>query len=308
MNAKPSALGSQVNLGTTDSREQRSATLNRLPLTAVILTHNESRNIAPCVRALQRVDDLVIVDSGSTDDTVERACIERPDVRIFHRPFTDFGDQRNWAIEQTSPRYPWLLFVDADEYCDPELLDEIECFIGAPGEYVGGYVAGRNFFLGQWLKHSTMFPSYQLRLLKIGAVTYIKDGHGQREVTEGALRYLKNGWRHEGFSKGVQQWIDRHNKYSTEEANARATRPPQPIKLGGLIGHPRERRRALKAIGARLPGLPVWRFLYSYIAKGGFLDGRAGLMFCMLLAAHSIHIQAKVAELHATNPGRQDDH
>jgi len=186
-------------------------------LTAIVLTYNESANIGACVRAMAAVDDIVVVDSGSTDDTIARACAERADIRVFTNPFKDFGDQRNWALDNSEPKHPWVLFVDADEFCEPELLEEIEQFIASPGLQVGGYIAGRNYFLGQWLKYSTMYPSYQLRLLKLGQVRYRKEGHGQREVTEGPLRYLKHGWRHEGFSKGVHQWVARHNQYSTDE-------------------------------------------------------------------------------------------
>src|SRR5690606_30532219 len=108
-------------------------------------------------------------------------------------------------------------FVDADEFCSPALLDEISAFIANSGEHVGGYVAGKNYFLGRWLKHTTYYPSYQLRLLRFGEVRFRKEGHGQRETTDGPFVYFRESWRHEGFSQGVSHWIARHNRYSSEE-------------------------------------------------------------------------------------------
>ncbi len=243
------------------------------------------------------VDDVVIVDSGSTDDTLQRAQQVRPDVRIFFHEFKDFGDQRNWALGHVEPRHRWVLFVDADEYCDAALLTEIAGFITAPGADVGGYIAGRNYFLGRWLRYCTMYPSYQLRLLKLGEVHYRKDGHGQREVTKGSLRYFRHGWRHESFSKGVDQWVARHNHYASEEAERYLGELNQPIPWRSLGSDRIGRRRVLKAIALRLPLRPWLRFAYSYLIRGGFLDGRAGLQYCLLLLAYHLVIRAKIAEL-----------
>ena len=90
--------------------------------------------------------------------------------------FKDFGEQRNWALDNTSPRHPWILFVDADEFCTPEFIDEIGDFLRAPRNYVGAYVAGKSYFMGRWMKHAMMYPSFQLRLLKLGAVRHRKEG------------------------------------------------------------------------------------------------------------------------------------
>jgi len=268
-----------------------------IPITAIVLTYNESANIDACLQAMSAVDDIVVVDSGSTDDTIERARAACSGVRVFDHPFKDFGDQRNWALDNAEPKHPWVLFVDADEYCDSKLLEEIAQFIASPGPQVGGYIAGRNYFLGQWLKYSTMYPSYQLRLLKLGQVRYRKEGHGQREVTDGPLRYMKNGWRHEAFSKGVHQWVGRHNQYSTDEIELIARLRSAPIAWKNMFGSDLiARRRALKTLATRLPGRAFWRFLYTYLFRRGILDGRAGLDYCLLRVAHDLHIGVKLRE------------
>lgn len=274
----------------------------RLPLTAIILTRDEAGNIADCLAGLARVDDVVILDSGSTDGTIEAARVARPDVRVFEHPFEDFGAQRNWALDECAPRHDWILFVDADEFCDDAFLDEVASFIAEPGAEVGGFVAGRNYFLGRWLKYSTMYPSYQLRLLKLGEVRFRKAGHGQAEVTDGPLRYFKSGWRHEGFSKGVSQWLDRHNKYTSEEAVLFEELRSQDVNWGAIAGRdPIARRRALKVLSARLPGRALIQFLYLYGFKGGFLDGYPGLLYCGLVAANTHVTVVKQVELRRKN-------
>jgi glycosyltransferase involved in cell wall biosynthesis len=269
-----------------------------IPLTAVILTKNEAVNIRECIARLSQVNDVILVDSDSTDDTVTIAREERPGVRIFHRRFTDFGDQRNWALDNTSPRHDWILFVDADEFCDDEFLEELVGFLSQPGEFVGAFVAGKNYFLGQWLKHSTMYPSYQLRLLKRGEVRFRKQGHGQAEVTAGRLHYLKHGWRHEAFSKGLSQWLDRHNKYTSEEALYMLQLRSKPIPFRRLFSRdPVNRRRAIKLFGSRLPARPLLLFLYLYVFRLGFLDGYPGWLYCILVMTNQFITVAKQREL-----------
>ncbi|MEM8973293.1 MAG: glycosyltransferase family 2 protein [Pseudomonadota bacterium] len=273
-----------------------------IPLTVIILTYNEESNIEACINGMASVDDIVIVDSLSADGTVKLAQSARPDVRVFTNKFKDFGDQRNWALDNVAPRHQWILFVDADEFCSEEFLQEVAQFIANPTGRVGAYVAGKNYFLGRWLKHTTMYPSYQLRLLKLGEVRFRKEGHGQREVTDGELHYLTEGWRHEGFSKGLHQWIERHNQYSTDEVELILRLRRERINWLHLFSRsPIPRRRALKQLGAKLPFRPLTRFLYMYILRRGFLDGYAGFVFCSLRFAHDIHIVAKLAERTALN-------
>ncbi len=265
-----------------------------IPVSAIILTYNEQANIRRCIERLGWCDEVIIVDSRSDDDTVKLASSVRSDVRILENTFEDFGRQRNWALDNTDPRNQWVLFVDADELCSDEFQAEVGQFIEET-DCVGGYVAGRNYLMGKWLKYSTMFPSYQLRLLRVGDVRYEKAGHGQRELVDGKLAYLKEGWRHESFSKGMTDWIARHNNYSTEEVALILDLRQQEMKWWDLISNaPIKRRRALRHLSVRVPFTPVLMFLYTYVFRLGFLDGLAGLTYCSLLMAHQIHVVAKV--------------
>lgn len=254
-------------------------------------------NITRCLEAIGAIADVVIVDSFSTDETLRLAETARPDVRVFSHAFEDFGDQRNWALSHCAPRYPWVLFVDADEYCTPAFLEELAAFAAAPGGYAGAFVAGKSYFLGRWVKYSSLYPSYQLRLLRLGQVRYRKEGHGQKEVTDRALCYFTEGWRHEGFSKGVHQWIERQNRYGTEEVGSILELRKEPIGWRELFSHePVKRRRCLKRIGAKLPLRPLVRFCYVYVLKKGFLDGLPGLLYCLLYLCNDIHLIVKIRE------------
>lgn len=286
-------LIASTSAATNDGRE-------RFPISVIILTHNEEVNIVDCLATLDWVDDVIIVDSGSKDRTIELARQARPDVRVFEHPFQDFGDQRNWALDCTAPRHPWVLFLDADERCTPDCAEEIRRAVERPEGKVGFYLTCRNLFLGRWIKRCSLYPSWQLRLLKQGFVRYRKEGHGQREVTDGPLGYIAQPYDHFGFSKGVADWIARHNAYSTNEVELIEQLRQEPLRLGDLFSESVRRRRCLKRLAARVGFRPVLRFLYLYFLRAGFLDGKPGLMFCLLRTAHEMHITVKLAEKRAS--------
>ncbi len=273
-----------------------------IPVSVIILTYNESINIERCIARLPWTDDVIVVDSHSTDDTIPRVRAIRSDARVFEKTFEDFGQQRNWALDHTQPRHNWILFLDADEFMTPALAREIADFVENDPVEVGGFISGKNHFLGRWMKHCTFFPSYQLRLLKKGEVRYRKEGHGQREVTNGQLHYFRCAWRHEGFGKGIHQWIARHNQYSTDEVELILRLRQEPLCPVELLSRdPIVRRRALKRLAAKAPMKPLTRFCYTYFWRRGFLDGYQGLIFCLLRFAHDVHIVAKLEERKRTN-------
>lgn len=278
---------------------------NGIPVTVIILTFNEEINISECIHSLKDFDDVVVVDSGSTDRTLEILAADFPGVRVFSHPFEDFGQQRNWALGNTGPRHEWAFFVDADERCDRECVEAVREKIATPGGKVGFYLASRNHFLGRWIKHCTLYPSWQLRLLKLGDVRYRKEGHGQREVTDGPLGYIDKPYDHYGFSKGIADWIARHNVYSSNEVELIHRLRKEPVAAGDFFsGNPVIRRRFMKRIAARLGFRPLMRFVYLYVLRMGFLDGRPGLIFCLLRVSHEIAITAKLREYNFMNRGK----
>ncbi len=269
----------------------------KTPLSVIVLTLNEELNIRDCLESLAWADDVIVVDSGSADGTLERARAARPEARLFTHPFQDFGDQRNWALDNTQPVHDWILFLDADERCTPACAEAIRQALAQPGEAAGFYLTCRNFFLGRWIKHCTLYPSWQLRLLKSGRVRFRKEGHGQREVTDGPLAYIREPYDHYGFSKGIAHWVERHNVYSSNEAEFILRMRKEPLALRDLFSaDPVVRRRCLKRLAARTGFRPALRFIYLYLIRGGFLDGKPGFVFCMLRVNHEIAITAKLTE------------
>jgi glycosyltransferase involved in cell wall biosynthesis len=278
-------------------------------ISVIILTRDEESTIAGCLESVAWADDVIIVDSFSGDRTIAAARSCHPAVRIFENAFQDFGQQRNWALDHTSPKHSWVLFVDADERITAACLAEMASAVNEPRGHVGYFLCGRNFFLGRWVRHCQLFPSWQLRLLKPGEVRYRKEGHGQREVTEGPLGYIREPYDHLTFSKGVAEWLGRHNRYSTNEIELIQRLRGEPINLRSLFHRdPVERRRCLKTLAARLPCRPLFRFLYGYVIRRGFLDGRAGFVLCLLRFAQDIDTMAKLAESKAIERGMPPDH
>ena len=285
---------------------QANETSHRFPLSVIVLTHNEAENIPACLASVEWAHDLIVVDSGSTDGTVGIARDTCPDVRVFVHPFRDFGEQRSWALDETAPKHEWVLFLDADERCTATCAAAIREAVKSPGDHVGFYLTYRNFFLGRWIKRCTLYPSWQVRLLKRGAVGFRKEGHGQREVTDGRLGYIREPYDHYGFSKGIAHWIERHNRYSSNEGELLQRLRDEPLRLRDLLrGGPVVRRRCLKRFRARIWCRPLVRFIYSYVFQRGFLDGRAGLVYCLLRVAHDIHIGAKLAEAEFSERSRR---
>lgn len=273
-------------------------TPSRCRVTAIVLTRDEEMNIEPCLQSLAWADEVVIADSFSTDRTLELAQRARADVRTIQRAFTDFGDQRNWAMDNAMPRNDWILFVDADERITPACARAIEAAIASPGDKAGFFLTCRNFFMGRWIKHCTLYPSWQLRLFRKGQVRFRKEGHGQREVSEAPLGYLREPYDHFGFSKGVEHWKARHKVYAANEAELIFRLRSEPLALGEFFSpDPVIRRRCLKRLAARTPLRPLLRFLYIYVWRRGFLDGRPGFVFAMLRVGHEIRIAAQLAEL-----------
>jgi glycosyltransferase involved in cell wall biosynthesis len=268
-----------------------------IPVTAIVLTQDEEINIRDCLKSLERFSDLVVIDSGSRDKTLEILTSEFPNVRLFHHAFEDFGRQRNWAIDHCSSKEGWILFLDADERMTDECRDAIAAKIRSPEANVGYYLTYRNFFLGHPIPRCTLYPTWQLRLFKFGHVRFCAEGHGQREVTEGKLAYLSTPYDHYGFSHGISRWIERHNRYSSEEARLVVRLRNEPLRIRELFSSSAiVRRRCMKRIAARIGFRPLLRFAYLYFLRLGFTEGRAGLIFCLLRMAQEIHITAKIAE------------
>jgi glycosyltransferase involved in cell wall biosynthesis len=268
-------------------------------LSVYILTHNEEVDIAACIESASLSDDIIVVDSCSCDRTVEIAS--RYPVRVVQHPFESHGKQRTWMLENVPPKHDWVYLLEADERLTPELFQECLDVIADPHrEPVGYYVAERVMFLGRWIRHSTQYPRYQLRLLRHGKVWFDDYGHTEREVCNGPTGFLKQTYPHYTCSKGLSRWFEKHNRYSSDEA-AETVRQLHEGKVAWgqlLTGSSEvERRRALKDLSLRLPFRPLLRWLYMYFILRGCLDGRAGFAWCTLQAFYEYMIVLKTREI-----------
>lgn len=264
-----------------------------------ILTHNEELDIAACIESAAMSDDVILVDSFSSDRTLEIA--ERyPAVRIFQHAFESHGKQRTWMLRNIPTKYPWSYILEADERMTPELFAECNA-AAASGKHVGYYAAERVMFMDKWIRRSTQYPRYQLRLLDKKHVWFDDYGHTEREVINGSHGFLKATYPHYTCGKGFNRWLEKHNRYSTDEAyeTLKQLSGNQKIQWKSLFAGKSEveRRRALKNLSLRIPGRPVVRFIYMYFFLGGILDGRAGFTWCLLQAFYEYLILLKVWEL-----------
>jgi glycosyltransferase involved in cell wall biosynthesis len=255
-----------------------------LAISVLILTLNEEDNILPCLASVAWCDDVVVLDSFSSDRTVEIA--RGAGARVFQRKFDDFAGQRNWAIDNISFANSWIFQLDADERFTPELKRECEEVVSRD-ERSGYLVPSKMMLQGRWLRWSGLYPSYQMRLMKLGEIRFMQKGHGQRESE--ALRsvgYLREPYLHFSFSKGLSEWATRHRRYAREEAEEgmKASMSAGRIVAGLFSFDPIRRRRALKELSSRMPARHVMRFAYMYLFRLGILDGWAGFRYCRLMA------------------------
>lgn len=264
----------------------------------LILTLNEEKNLPACLASVRGCDDIVILDSHSTDRTAEIA--RSAGARVFTHAFRNFADQRNHAQTAIPFRHEWIFHLDADEMMTPELHEECTALLRGSGlvEHDGGLVAPKMMFRGRWIRRCTDYPAYQARLAHRQRFRFIEHGHGQREASGLRLRLLQSSYLHNLSAQTEDEMEAKHLRYAAAEARdfIHRRRP-----LSGIIRDLRgrdalARRRALKELSQRLPCRGLLRFIYQYGLRGGFLDGAPGLAYCRMLARYE---QAVAREIKA---------
>ena len=263
-----------------------------IPVSVMIFTLNEQIHLPSCLDALQWYDDIIVVDSFSSDKT--QAICEERGVRFFQNAFTGFGNQRNWALDNTTPKHKWLLILDADERVTPELTVELSEIAGKDPAHIGAYQLRRRFYMwGKWLKYSSLYPTWVVRLVRIDRVRYINRGHAETQEVQGEIGNLQHDLIDENL-KGIGDWFDRQNRYATKEAEYELDQEKNGLRLSELFSsEPLVKRAALKRLAGRMPARGPNYFFYSYLWRLGFRDGKAGFVFSLMKAWYQSQIAIK---------------
>ncbi len=254
-----------------------------MSLSVVVLTFNSEATIAATLASAARVsDDIHVVDSGSTDRTL--ALAEAAGARIVSHPFESYGAQRNWAIDTLPLRHDWELHLDADERLSDPLIAAILDLKarGFAGPTAGYFIPRLVHFLGQPIRHGGMYPIWHMRLFRHGSGRCEARRYDQHFYVDGPTDRLAHPMI-DDIRMPLGEWVIRHNRWAEAEADELLTGSTTGIapKLGG---NPVERKRALRGSYNRLPRFlrAFLLFLYRYVLRLGFLDGRAGLIFFVL--------------------------
>jgi glycosyltransferase involved in cell wall biosynthesis len=272
-----------------------------LPISVIILTYNESKNIKECLESIKDLtDDIIIVDSGSTDDTLTLAS-DYTD-KFYHHPFENYSRQRNWAFGNVECKYEWIMNLDADHRPTPAFIQELrEKFRQGIPEDIKGFMASRQtMFMNRWIKHGGHFPVYHGVIFKKGFGACEDKEYDQHFIIHGKSILLK-GTIIDIITDSLNTFTTRHNKWATLEANdilnmEKTEGKIRPDKKGNAM----EQRRYQRM---RYYSYPLfWRvfiyFFYRFIIKRGFMDGKPGLIFHFLQGFwFRFLVDAKIYEL-----------
>jgi glycosyltransferase involved in cell wall biosynthesis len=259
----------------------RTISMKCLTLSVVIITLNEEANLArtlPSVAGL--ADEIVILDSGSTDRTRELAGSFHS--KFYTEPWQGFAAQKNSAIEKATG--DWILSLDADEEVEPALAHEVRTVLNANPSVAGFWIPRKNFFLGRWIKHGGFYPDRKLRLFRRGAGKFEARLVHEDIQLDGSTAVLKNNLIHSAYPT-LDSYIDHMNRYSSLGAEMGVDKRPRGFSLIDI---------ALR---------PKLTFLYNYVLRGGFLDGREGLL---LHAYHATYVSWKYAKAWELSRSKSD--
>lgn len=282
------------------------------PLSLVVLTRNEARNLPACLASVRDIAaEIFVVDSGSTDAT--RDIATEFGATVVSHPFETHARQWIWALRELPIRTDWVLALDADQQLTPELAREIPVVLARAGEAPdapqGYFLNRRQIFRGRWIRHGGYYPKYLLKLFRRASVVIDPDELVDHHFgVSGTVARLHGDLIEDNRNEAtIAEWTAKHNRYAVLQAKqevAAEGRRPRP-RMRALVGSPDDRTRWLKARWASLPLFvrPHLYVFYRYILRLGFLDGKEGFVFHVLQAFwYRLLVDINIDELRRSAP------
>jgi glycosyltransferase involved in cell wall biosynthesis len=267
-------------------------------ISTLILTLNEEINLSTCLESLRWSDDIVVLDCGSMDRTLEIA--KEFGARVFIRKFDNERNQRMFSFREIPFKHPWVYNPDADEVTPADLQEEMLRVVSDLSRPEIAYrVRFKTMFMGKWIRYSSLYPTWVMRLFRPEKI-HLERAANLTYIADGPVGYLQSHFIHNTFNRGLDSWIEKHNNYSHYEAIDTLNC----LRRGGVnfrgllsISNPVTRRQAIKELSFRLPFRSTLRFIYMYLIRLGFLDGWPGLTYCRLMSIYEYLIILKMKEL-----------
>lgn len=268
-------------------------------ISILILTKNEEQDLPGCLASVSWSDDVHVFDSFSDDQTV--AIAKNAGATITQRIFDNWSAHQNWGLTNIKFKYPWVLYIDADERVSASLFNAIiELKPDVNSQFVAYELQRRDFaWNGKWLKHAQMSPFY-LRLFRPDKMRYERLVNPV-SIPDGPIDKIEGFLDHYPFSKGFKFWIQRHLSYADMEALTRVKDLDQGVTFSfkkALFSRDfTEKRYHQKGLFYKLPGRPLIKWLYMVIVRRAFLDGSAGVTYATLQSIYEYFIVLKSKEL-----------
>jgi glycosyltransferase involved in cell wall biosynthesis len=268
-----------------------------VPVSVIILTRDEEPNIRRCLASVAWADQVVVVDSGSTDDTVPVA--RSLGAEVVEQSWLGFSGQREFSLRLPMLKHDWVYFVDADQWVSAQLASEIATKLQSPAcaAFVHRF---RLVFQGTWIRHCGWYNgSWNVQLLDRRYAKYDGSLVGERVRVDGPVDRLRNDIVDDDL-KGVAAWLIKHVHYAQLETQRRDQAAPLPKRIRALRSRsdirPLSRAVLKDVVFPSVPAKPVALFIYMYLIRLGLLDGRAGLRFCFFQAWFQVSVNALSAD------------
>lgn len=246
-----------------------------MTLSVVLITHNEEKNLPATLESVMPLvqdgqGEIIVVDSGSSDRTVEIA--QSYGAKVFVEPWKGFAAQKNSAMDKAS--MDWVLQLDADEPLEPELAAEIETSLRTNSGLKGYWIPRKNFFLGRWIRHGGFYPDRKLRFVRRGAGRFEEYGAHPTMKVDGPTGKFSHALLHYAYPT-LRGYIDHMNSYSSSGAEVVTAKGRRGFSLTNIVIR------------------PLLTFIYNYFIRLGFLDGREGLLLHLY---HAVYVSWKYAK------------